>query len=265
MKLKVYRHSFVAHLRSKIDENVKQYLSGDFGWTLDVENGNNIREIDAPWWNEKPILKLNSVFSGDNDVDDARDARIVYEALRDLPLELAKDDRLWSTLCHVYFLPYIRARNHKYLFTQESDERKRVIVTRFFLTDTGRGAERTNSISRLWWYGHLVAQSAKLLDVDYEKALLHQLKDTDFRANTLERPEVMSSKKIRAAVLNNAISRNQVGDHFWSSHNNRPYRPVMSQITERAARIFFPGIDQASLNQLVDDLVKKQKQPDEAT
>lgn len=260
MKLQVYKSKFVTILKSKISENESAYINGDFKWTVSQENEENLREIDAPWLDQSEIQKLNSVFSGNDDVDDPRDALILFNALKELPPEHAKDERIWTTLCHVHCLEYVRARNYKFITASDEESRRKIIGNRFFMTDLGRGAERTNSLSRLWWYGYCVDQVALELGVSLSDALDVQLKDTDFRANTIERPEVMSSKRMRAAVIANALKHVDADEgQFWSSRNNRPYRPVMRTITERATRIFFPAIAQNELNDMVDLLVDNQK------
>lgn len=261
MKLNIYKHAFVSELKSKISENVEAYVSGDFMATIEPENGENLREIDAPWFDKEKILKLNTIFSKTDEVDDPRDTLALYGALKQLPPELAKDERIWTTLCHVYCLDYIRARNNKFITVADFDERKKNILTRFFLKDMLRGAERTNGLSRLWWFGHCTAQAANQLGIPLEEAVEVQLRDTGFRADTIERPEVMSSKRIRAAVLNNAIEHAKSGEQFWSNKNKGrdQYRPVLERITERASRIFFPSLAQPDLNKMVTALVDEQK------
>lgn len=261
MKLKVFKNAFVSHLKSRIAENFDAYRSGDFSWTLEPENGANLREIDAPWLDLDKLQKLNEVFEREHDVNDPRDTWVLYDALRSMPPELAKDERIWATLCHVHCLPYVLARNPKIVSETDQGERAKLIANRFFLTDLNRGAERTNGLSRLWWFGHCTAQVAEQLGVSLEAALEAQLRDTGFRADTIERPEVMSSRKIRAAVLKSALREIGSDDPFWSSKNkNRDrYRPVMTKITEQASRIFFPRIEQRALEELVDSLVAEQR------
>jgi hypothetical protein len=176
-----------------------------------------------------------------------------------MPPELAKDERIWATLCHVHCLPYVRARNHKFINTADGQERIKFIGSRFFLTDLNRGAERTNSLSRLWWFGHCTSQVAEQLGLSFEDCLEAQLRDTGFRADTIERPEVMSSRKIRSAVLKSALEDAGSGNHFWSSKNRDLYRPVMAKITEQATRIFFPSTEQKTLDGLVKSFVQSQK------
>lgn len=262
MKLKLYKNAFVAELKRRIPEHTDAYLNGDFSWTLDPENGLNIREIDAPWFNAEDLQKLNTVFTKDAEVDDPRDALILYSALKDLPPELAKDERIWTTLCHVYCLNYVRARNKRFISVADDLERHKAIQSRFFLVDMNRGAERTNSLSRLWWFGHCTAQVAQQLGIDFEAALEVQLRDTGFRADTIERPEVMASKRIRAAVLNSAFLQSKSEEQFWIAKNRPLYRPVMTRITERATRIFFPSINQSALNKMVDSFVYDQIKSD---
>lgn len=255
MKLKIFKNSFISELQAHVSGRVQEYLAGDFAWCIEDENASKYNEIDAPWLNETALLSLNEVTSKQDEVDDARDAKIVFEAMSSIPPELARDQRLWTTLCHTHCAPYIRLRNHKFLFVSDLEEQIRVIKSRFFLENMTRAFERTNALARLWWFGYLVQQTG----LDFEKGIVAQLADTGFRADTIERPDAFFSKEIRTAILSSAVDASDAKDNFWTSPNRKLYRPVMARLTERSTRIFFPALSPELLKKSVVDLVEAAK------
>ena len=254
MKLKVYKNSFVQNLTDDIKKNIDLYLTGGFDLSVQIENGENYFEIDAPWLNEADLMSLNNISENQMDeVADHRDASVVFNALKDMPPDVARDPRIWTTLCHTHCLQYIRQRNHKFLFAEDKEEVINTIKSRFFINGT-RSYERSNGLARLWWYGFIVSQTNLTLD----KALKVQLSYTDFRQQTLERPLVFSHKEIRKGVLDVSVKLDDIGDEFY--RNRKEYRAVFKDINERATRIFFPGMSHERLTKFVTARIERVRQ-----
>jgi hypothetical protein len=254
MKIKIFKNSFIQTLSGDIKKNIDMYRSGNFDWTLEVENGQNYFELEAPWFNEAALIALNNVSGVElDDVADPRDATIVYQALKSMPPEVARDARIWATLCHTHCLKYVRQRNHRFLFTPEIDEAINFVKSRFFIEGM-RSYERTNGLARLWWFGFLVDQT----NLPFKDAIETQLIYTDFRAGTIERPEVFSHKEIRSAVLDVAINLKSKGDEFYK--NRVEYRTVFKDVNERATRIFFPAMSHERLTKFVSARIDRVRQ-----
>lgn len=213
------------------------------------DNGHNIFVLDAPWFNETALVALNKIAGGEKDVvDDVRDAKALYTALRGLPPYLARDSRFWSTITHTHCQEYVRDRNWKFLTKASAEEVYANLKSRFFIENT-RSYERTNALARLWWYG-FIAESTGL---PFDEALFVALDYTDFRAATVERPEVFVHKEIRAAVLDLAIKRKAAGDYFYRDRDR--YRPLFKETTERATRVFFPTMEHSALVRVLDGIL----------
>jgi hypothetical protein len=252
MKVKIFKNAFIRTLASNVEENFGFYRSGNFVWATEADNGENFYELDAPWMDESALLALNGISDGQLDeVADARDSKALYNALKSMPPEVARDARVWTTLCHTHCLEYIRKRNHKFLFSIDKEEATRVIKSRFFIENASRSYERTNGLARLWWYGYLVQQTG----LDFEKAIDTQLTYTDFRASTVERPLVFSHKEIRSALLDVAIKHRESGDDFFK--NRTVFREVVKDLNIRATRIFFPAMPHEVLTNFVEQRLSK--------
>lgn len=257
MKIKVFKNSFIQELMSRIEANIEQYRTGDFQWTLDPEYGSSVYELDAPWFDESALLALNTI-SGEtlDEVADARDAKALYQALSSMPPELARDPRIWTTLCHTHCSEYVRKRNHKFINAEALEDSLKAIKSRFFIENATRSFERTNGLGRLWWYGYLISQTG----LSYDEAIETQLSYTDFRAGTIERPEVFSHKEIRSAVLDVAIKHKANGDEFFKDRD--VYRPLFGDITERATRVFFPAMSHDHLKSFVEQRLTRLRTAD---
>lgn len=247
MQLRIFKNQFIKSLATDISKNTSEYLSGDFQSTLDPENGHNYFMVEAPWFDEKVLKTLNGVAGGKkDDVDDVRDTRLLYSSMKGMPPALARDARVWATLTHTHCLSYVRDRNWKFLSGVSPIEIQKNIKSRFFIENI-RSFERTNALARLWWFGH-IAESTGL---PFDEAVDVLLAYTDFRAATVERPEVFVHREIRAAVVDLAIAKKKEGDEFF--RNRDRYRPLFTAVTERAARVFFPTMEHKAVVQSLRD------------
>lgn len=82
---------------------------------------------------------------------DAENVRIVYDAMRDLPLATAADQRFWAGLCHTDLWDYVQYRRRKALATGKDHDIK---ASFFFMRGVKRSAH-IHCVSRLWWAGRL--------------------------------------------------------------------------------------------------------------
>jgi hypothetical protein len=246
MELKVFKNQFIRTLASNIAKNKEKYLSGDFLYSLEAENGENFFTLQVSWLDEKALQSLNAVAGGAKDeVNDARDANVLYSALKGMPPFLARDPRIWATLTHTYCIKYVRDRNWKFVSVADEEEFVKNIKSRFFIENSSRAFERTNAIARLWWFGYI----AETTGLPFQDAVDVLLSYTDFRAATVERPDIFVHREIRAAVVDLAIAKTKAGDPFYTDRAR--YRHLFKEVTERAARVFFPTMDHAEVVTLI--------------
>ncbi len=258
MQLKIFKNQFIRTLATKIAANRSVYLGGDFQWTIAAENSENYFLLEAPWCDEDALLAINGISNGQKDeVADPRDAKALYGALNGMPAYLARDSRIWTTLTHTHCLEYVRNRNWKFLNSAKDEEALNSIKSRFFIDNT-RSYERTNAIARLWWFGYI----GETTGLPFDSTVDILLDYTDFRAATVERPEVFAHKEIRAAVVDLAIKKKFAGDDF--SRDRIRYRQLFKDVTERATRVFFPTMEHSALVQSLDTILLPKQTPAEA-
>ena len=247
MKLKIFKNSLVQKLFDQVPENIDRYKTGEFVKWINLEYESDLIEIDIP-----NVLEINfdllNERKGDRVQDDV-DSKIFFKQLEGLPPNLARDPRLWATLCHLYVLPYIRMRN-PVMFEEDLDDVTKVIQSRFFIVGGARGFERTNSLARLWWYGYI----CKKANLDFDKSVNALLEKTDIRASTIERPNIAVCTNYLSAITQVLIEFKEKEDNFF---NSRVYRPMFKSVFEMAGRSFFPSLDPSEIKLKIEAQILK--------
>jgi hypothetical protein len=250
MKLRLFKNSLVQKLLEKVPENIDIYKKGSFAEKLEHEFKDEFFEIDLPSIKSIDFDQLNNR-KGDR-VQDHVDSTILFMKLRDIHPNLARDHRLWTTLCHMYALPYIRMRNPK-IFDENSDEAISIIKSRFFITGGSRGIERTNSLSRLWWYGFIANRTG----LDFAKAIHALVENTDHRQSTIERPTLAVCSSYMKAMTEVLLEYKESGDKFFNSR--ACYRPMMKSVFEIAGRSFYPILDSSEIKTKIREQIAKNR------
>jgi hypothetical protein len=247
MKLKVFKNSLVQRLKDSIQDNIERYRTGEFSEWLEHEYEADFFELDIPEIDSIDLQVLNDVEG--KVIDDDRDVKLLFLKLQDLSPALARDARLWTTLCHIYVLPYIRKRNPK-LMTAAGDELTKLIVSRFFIVGGGRGYERTNALARLWWYGYI----AKKTNVDFDKAVHALVENTGNRADIVERPGIAACGNYMTAMTQVLVEAKDNKSNYFNTRAK--YRPMLMAVFETAGRKFFPSMEPASIKSRIEEQIK---------
>jgi len=250
MKIKVFKNSLVQHLKDSISENIERYKTGDFAQWIELEHEADLFELDIPEIDAVDFLDLNSATG--NAIDDDRDVKLLFLKLQNLSPALARDARLWVTLCHIYALPYIRKRNPK-LLTLSGEELIKLISSRFFIVDGGRGYERTNALARLWWYGYI----AKKTGVDFDKAVHALVENTGNRADIVERPGIAACGNYMTAMTQVLVDAKESKSTYFN--NREKYRPMLMAVFETAGRKFFPSMETSVIKNSILEQIKLHK------
>jgi len=226
-----------------VPQNLERYKSGEFSDWITSEFESELLEIEISGIEEINFAKLNER-AGDNHVNDDLDVRLLFTSLSTLNPELARDPRLWTTLCHLYALPYIRFRNPK-IFTDEGPDLLQLILSRFFVVGGHRGFERTNSLARLWWFGHI----ARRTGLDFNEAVYALTENTGHRADMIERPTVAVCSNYMSAMVGVLVEAKKNKDDFFDSRD--AYRAMLMAVFELAGRKFFPAVE---IDAIKDDI-----------
>ena len=111
-----------------------------------------IRPIKGTESIAQSFFSLNDRKGGDSD---AENSYIVFDALKGLNPNLARDERIWVYLTHFHCLDFTRKR---WLDPGWSDEKLIAGIRAHFFARGSRGFERNNSIASLWWWAFLASR-----------------------------------------------------------------------------------------------------------
>ena len=84
-------------------------------------------------------------------LSDLNNIKTLYTALRNLPIALASDSRLWTGLSFNQLWYYVTARRKEEIVSGGDKN----ILNSFFFTYGAKRSAHIHCISRLWWAGHL--------------------------------------------------------------------------------------------------------------
>ena len=240
---KVVKVKAQAALVENIAENLAVYLEGDIGSLIEDKDELEMRGVTV---DENLLKELNPEASG---AADAKNAKIVYEALNGLTPYGARDSRFWVWLCHSLCGPYCLERWISNKPLKEEDQLKG-IKSHFFCTDGRRSYTRANALAALWWWAYY-CDSYQGLSLD--KTLDVFLRLTDIRSSTIERPTIMSSRKLLHALLDVLIERHDKEAFDHPIFERAKYRAWMRLINRTGGTRLLAALPQAELKRIFDE------------
>lgn len=137
-------------LKLNFPQNKKYYYENDKNWFLKhLEKCNGLQKSKI----ECEDIDLD--FGEDFNESDYKNIIILFSALKNLPLTIAVDERLWAGLAHGQFWDYIQYRRRLNIQSNKDQD----IKNSFFFTRGIKRSAHINCLSRLWWAGHLTYDS----------------------------------------------------------------------------------------------------------
>jgi hypothetical protein len=251
MKLRFLKHAGLRELRSNIPKNLERYRTGEFKELLEPGNlGHLYFELSEGEVDEAAFTEL--LPPEKNDLKEAHNARVLYGAFKGMSPYQARDERLWTYLCHTLGLQHIR-RRHKRIFDKDPAVAAAEIEKVFFVIGGQRGFERTNALARLWSYASIAGRNDGW---PLEKTLEVFLYQTDVRAQLVERPSTFVNPNVFSAVMR--FMRQQYEDpkkkdrFFNRKEGEIPlYRQLLSRMNEMGGVMMLASMPEKELDQLV--------------
>jgi hypothetical protein len=186
MRLRIFPYTVVENLKQRISENQNAYLNGKaVGLIGSTPVAESKIEVD-----EAPALELPT---GD-DLNDAANARTLYQWLHLLSPVQASDSRIWSYLTHAVYSDYTFQR---WPIDKSSDVATR-IRERYFVEGQGLASLVRNAVARLWWFGYLTYDEQATSDHFELTNVLVSLQD--IQVAFLERAIGRSRKILKTAL-----------------------------------------------------------------
>lgn len=180
---------------------------------------------------------------------DAANALVLYQELRGMTPKIARDERVWCALSHLYATDFIWKRHVEGVSPEKVS---RNVQTRYFCRANGggRGFERDNALSRLWWWAFI---SSKVEKISHAVALEVFLEATDFRDAVMGRPTASIIPNVFEALLLLYLREKESDpDVLFFSRKNRSgkkgknYRELLKLINRHGGRAFYDtmGVDE---------------------
>ena len=151
-------------LNGNFDSYKEHYVNHDKDWfDTYFQNRNGLVSYDK----EFPNFQMNMNPSGidmtrkdpEFGLNEVENIKILYGALKELPLSVAWDERFWTGLSHTVLWDYIWFRRKNKICTETEDGIKagadKDIKSSYLRIIAGRRGMFVNCVSRLWWAGYL--------------------------------------------------------------------------------------------------------------
>lgn len=202
-----------------------------------------------------PHLFRQLVFPGADrtiGASDAENALILFQELRGMTPKIARDERVWCALSHLFGKEFIWKRH---IHGAEGEKLSRNIQTRFFCRANGRdrGFERDNAFSRLWWWAFM---SSRVESLSLAETLQILLDSTDFRDAVVGRPTTSIIPNVfEALILLYKREKERDAEVTFFSRKARDksegnYRQLLMLINRHGGRVFYDTMSVEDLLEL---------------
>lgn len=228
-------------LKSSIKANLDRYRTGGFGSCFD-DATQATRELKGKF-RLAQLKKLKKPSA--NSLFDPENSEIAFKALSKLTPMQAREERIWSYLCHFDCLDYVRAR---WPVPNDDADAVKHILTHYFAS-AGRGTERDNGISRLWWMGFI---ADRVEGIGLSETLEVLMYKADVRANIIERPGSSTSVSVLSAILRQ-LKISYKGKRLL--HERDPFRDFMKEINSIGGVQLLQSLSSSHLNKIMEKII----------
>lgn len=225
----------------------------------------NHYESDEPWLTEffgKPNWARESSYHMPDDLElvtpqggdkhfDTENTKIIYSALKELPLSVAIDERFWVYLSHVTFWKYMRKRWPIENGKKSSEGPAGYIRERYFFMPNRDRSLIRNGISRLWWYGYLTYDENRSNPFELTEALLEKL---DIAQQLLER-SYSRNTMITRTILSMLVEKKKAGIPF--SHREKQFRPLVMHLNALGGVTILDALDEQDIRATVESKLEQ--------
>lgn len=230
--LRLLSQPIVDRLAGEIDQNIGRYRTGDF-LDMSQQNGWAIESRLATW---EPDIAVKLDPSGTPDAE-ARNSLLVWRGLSGMTPALAREERLWTRLCHVECLEFARAR---WLNGKETDPN--MVRIHFFANGT-TGCRDDNAIGRLWWNAHVASLASP---DDVELGLHRLLARANYRMQIIERANTGFREPLVRGIVR------MLGSEPWLDIDDEAIVDFMKEVNKRSGGVVFEALDDAGVDDHLD-------------
>ena len=234
-KLKYLSIDVVNELSRNVEDNLSRYKCGDFS-DLSGNNGWGI-ELKSITMDTDLLKDLEGVSGADAEF---RNSKCVYEALKGMTPHLAREDRIWTRLCHVECLEYSRKR-----WIPESGEDHKIEqkIRDHLFADKSTKIRDDNAVSRLWWNAHI---AHICFPSDPHMALELIVSTADIRSNFIERSWITSRINIAGGIIRT------MNKDPWVTEKEAHYRGFMKTVNKYGGGKLFEIMSDQAVDQFMN-------------
>jgi hypothetical protein len=208
MKLKFLSDETLIDLRTNFDSYKEHYYNKDDQW-FDAYFNEVGRVIESKIEINKPDFYFNEDFV----ISDRENVKIVYNALKNLTVAQATQERLWAGLAHLQFRDFFYYR----LKNELQDKNEKRINTGLFFKNGNKRSLFVHILARLWWVGYMTYDESN--ENPYWLTDFFCEKDFSARAVVFFSSNFTSNPNITKGILRTLVKWEERGisikrDHF---------------------------------------------------
>nr|WP_263327086.1 DUF6339 family protein [Neobacillus sp. Marseille-Q6967] len=209
MKLSFISDETLMDLRTNYDSYKEHYYTKDNDW-FDLYFREEGRVIESKVDFEMPEFN----YHGDYAVSDRENVKIIYDALKQLTVSQATQERLWSGLAHLQFRDFTYYR----LKSELQDKKDQRINTALFFKNGSKRSLFVHILARLWWVGYMTYDESNPSN-PYWLTDFFTEKDFSARCVVFFSSNFTSNRNITKGILKSIIKLEKRGiqvkrDHF---------------------------------------------------
>lgn len=241
--IRYFKQNTLDELRAKVRKNLSWYREEEDANDIDIIDNyaNMSKKMDSECWDQ---LNQNPTEN-----DDLQNVIAVYEGLK-LSLQQAAEERIWAYATHAVAGTYTAKRWNK--IPKDDDNASKYILAHYFVSGP-RGLIRDNAVARLWWMGHI---ASRCKDYSLEETLRILLKNSDVRANLLERSSVSMSPEMFSGVIR-VLGRSLADSENPKIYERKNFRSLMKMLNQRGGRIMLNTLKPEQLDDVLDSMVEQ--------
>jgi uncharacterized protein DUF6339 len=223
-----------------IAKNLDRYREGNFvdlaqqaGWAIETKFAK---------WDPEIAHQLDPAGSTDAEI---RNSLLIYKGLEDMTPALAREERLWTRLCHIECLEYARQR-----WLKETGDLQQHVRLHFFAPSLP-GCRDDNAIGRLWWNGYVASIASP---DDIELGLRRLLARANIRLQIIDRADTAFRQPLMQGIFR------LLGRDPWFNSSDVAVADFMFEVNKRSGGIIFEALEDAAIDDHLDLCLGNAKQ-----
>ncbi|MBM7660403.1 hypothetical protein JOC85_001170 [Bacillus mesophilus] len=208
MKMKFLTDETLIDLRTNYDAYKEHYYNKNDQWFNDYFNQEG-RVLESKIDLNMDKLNLNEDYS----ISDKENVKVIYEALKDLTVSQATQERLWSGLAHLQLrdFSYYRLKNE---LENKNDQR---INTALFFKNGNKRSLFVHILARLWWVGYMTYDKEHPTNPYWLTEFFCE-KDFSARSVVFFSSNLTSNPNITKGILKTLVKWQQSGINITRDH-----------------------------------------------